>query len=51
MHHHHGRLAQFFDAWHALFPPDAQYRHDQMELRTELSDGRRRSSRATATRT
>ena len=38
MHHHHGRLAQFFDAWHALFPPDAQYRHDQMELRSELSD-------------
>jgi hypothetical protein len=38
MHHHHGRLAQFFDAWHALFPPDAQYHHDQMELRSELSD-------------
>jgi hypothetical protein len=38
MHHHHGRLAQFFDAWHAVFPPDAQYRHDQMELRSELSD-------------
>ncbi|MGE5124746.1 MAG: hypothetical protein ACM3PV_00530, partial [Betaproteobacteria bacterium] len=38
MHHHHGRLAQFFDAWHALFPPDAAYRHDQMELRSELSE-------------
>jgi hypothetical protein len=38
MHHHHGRLAQFFDAWHSLFPPDAEYRHDQMELRSELSD-------------
>jgi hypothetical protein len=38
MHHHHGRLAQFFDAWHAVFPPDAAYRHDQMELRSELSD-------------
>lgn len=38
MHHHHGRLAQFFDAWHALFPPDADYHHDQMELRSELSD-------------
>jgi hypothetical protein len=38
MHHHHGRLAQFFDAWHALFPADAAYRHDQMELRSELSD-------------
>ena len=38
MHHHHGRLAQFFDAWHALFPPDAPYSHDQMELRSELSE-------------
>jgi thiamine phosphate synthase YjbQ (UPF0047 family) len=38
MHHHHGRLAQFFDAFRALFPPDAEYRHDQMELRSELSD-------------
>ena len=38
MHHHHGRLAQFFDAWHALFPPNADYHHDQMELRSELSD-------------
>jgi hypothetical protein len=38
MHHHHGRLAQFFDAWHALFPPDGGYHHDQMELRSELSD-------------
>lgn len=38
MHHHRGRLAQFFDAWHAVFPPDAPYRHDQMELRSELSD-------------
>jgi len=38
MHHHHGRLAQFFDAWHAVFPQDAEYRHDQMDLRSELSD-------------
>jgi hypothetical protein len=38
MHHHHGRLARFFDAWHAVFPPDAEYRHDRMELRSELSD-------------
>jgi hypothetical protein len=38
MHHHHGRLAQFFDAWHAVFPPDAEYRHDRMELRSELSE-------------
>ncbi len=38
MHHHRGRLAQFFDAWHTLFPQQAEYRHDQMELRSELSD-------------
>jgi hypothetical protein len=38
MHHHHGRLAQFFDAWHTLFPQDAEYSHDQMELRSELSE-------------
>jgi len=38
MHHHHGRLAQFFDAWHAVFPPDGEYQHDQMDLRSELSD-------------
>jgi hypothetical protein len=38
MHHHHGRLAQFFDAFHALFPPDAEYSHDQMELRSELTE-------------
>src|SRR3990172_8215142 len=38
MHHHHGRVHQFFDAFRALFPPNADYRHDQMELRAELSD-------------
>src|SRR5574340_557310 len=38
MHHHHGRLAQSFDAWHAVFPQEADYRHDQMDLRHELSD-------------
>src|SRR5512139_2088089 len=36
MHHHHGRLARFFDAWNAVFPPDAEYSHDQMDLRSEL---------------
>jgi thiamine phosphate synthase YjbQ (UPF0047 family) len=38
MHHQHGRLAQFFDAFHTVFPQDAAYRHDQMELRSELSE-------------
>lgn len=41
MHHQHGRLAQFFDAWHALFPPEADYHHDQMQLRSELSDAQK----------
>lgn len=41
MHHHHGRLAQFFDAWHALFPPEADYDHDKMDLRSELSDAQK----------
>jgi hypothetical protein len=38
MHHHRGRLARFFDAWNAVFPPEAEYRHDRMDLRSELSD-------------
>jgi len=38
LHHHHGRLAQFFDGFRALFPPDAEYRHDRMDLRSELTD-------------
>ncbi len=38
MHHHHGRLAQFFDAFHAVFPQDAEYRHDQMWVRNQLPD-------------
>ena len=41
MHHHHGRLARFFDAWNAVFPPDAEYRHDRMDLRSELSDAQK----------
>ena len=32
------RLSQFFRAFHALFPQGGEYRHDQMELRTELTD-------------
>jgi hypothetical protein len=31
-------LSQFFRAFHALFPQGAEYLHDRMELRTELSD-------------
>lgn len=35
--HHQDRLALFFDAFRALFPPNAPYKHDQMHLRQELS--------------
>jgi thiamine phosphate synthase YjbQ (UPF0047 family) len=38
MHHQHGRLAKFFDAFHTVFPQNAEYRHDQMELRSELTE-------------
>jgi hypothetical protein len=38
MHHQHGRLAKFFDAFHTVFPQNAEYQHDQMELRSELSE-------------
>jgi thiamine phosphate synthase YjbQ (UPF0047 family) len=38
LHNNGDRLSQFFRTFHALFPQGAAYRHDQMDLRTELSD-------------
>jgi len=38
---HRERLALFFKAFRAVFPPDAAYRHDAMHLRAELSDEQR----------
>jgi hypothetical protein len=38
LRHSERRLSQFFRTFHALFPEGAEYRHDRMELRTELSD-------------
>lgn len=38
MHNRQDLLSQFFRAFRALFPEGAEYRHDRMELRTELSD-------------
>jgi thiamine phosphate synthase YjbQ (UPF0047 family) len=35
------RLSHFFRTFHALFPQGAAYRHDQMDLRTELSDAQK----------
>jgi len=37
LEHRHDLLHQFFDAFRAVFPPGASYRHDQMHLRAELS--------------
>jgi thiamine phosphate synthase YjbQ (UPF0047 family) len=34
----HDLVSQFFRAFRALFPQGAEYRHDQMHLRSELSD-------------
>jgi hypothetical protein len=38
MNNRHDRVSQFFRAFRALFPAGAAYSHDQMDLRTELSD-------------
>jgi thiamine phosphate synthase YjbQ (UPF0047 family) len=37
LHNSDHRLSQFFRSFRDLFPQGAEYRHDQMELRTELS--------------
>ena len=34
-------LSKFFRAFHALFPQGAEYRHDRMELRTELTEAQK----------
>jgi len=34
-------LSQFFGTFHALFPQGGEYRHDRMELRSELSAAQR----------
>ena len=38
LHHQHDLVSQFFRAFHALFPQGGEYRHDQMHLRSELTD-------------
>ncbi len=42
LHNSNDRLSQFFRGFHALFPQGAEYRHDQMELRTELTDDQKK---------
>jgi hypothetical protein len=41
MRHSQDRLSQFFRAFHSLFPQGGGYQHDQMELRSELSDAQK----------
>jgi thiamine phosphate synthase YjbQ (UPF0047 family) len=41
MDHRHDLLHHFFTAFRAVFPPGGEYRHDQMELREELSEEQR----------
>jgi thiamine phosphate synthase YjbQ (UPF0047 family) len=38
LNHQPDLLSQFFRAFSALFPQGGEYRHDQMELRSELTD-------------
>jgi thiamine phosphate synthase YjbQ (UPF0047 family) len=42
LRHNQDRLSLFFRAFHALFPQGGEYRHDRMDLRTELSDAQKR---------
>src|SRR5262245_34585452 len=41
MNNRYDLLSQFFRAFRALFPEGAEYQHDQMDLRTELSDAQK----------
>jgi hypothetical protein len=41
LHYRDDRLRRLFDAFRVVFPPGAAYRHDQMELREELSEQQR----------
>ena len=38
---HHG-VSKFFGSFHALFPQNAEYKHDKMELRTELTEAQKK---------
>jgi thiamine phosphate synthase YjbQ (UPF0047 family) len=41
MRHGQDGLSLFFRAFHGLFPQGGEYRHDQMDLRTELTDAQK----------
>jgi len=38
----HSGLSKFFGSFHALFPQNAEYQHDRMELRTELTEDQKK---------
>src|SRR5215831_19123066 len=41
MNNSYDLLSQFFEFFQALFPEGAEYRHDQIDLRTELTDAQK----------
>jgi thiamine phosphate synthase YjbQ (UPF0047 family) len=41
LRHDHGQLTDFIRSFHAVFPQGAEYHHDRMELRTELTDAQK----------
>jgi len=41
LRHDEDQLAQFIRSFHAVFPQGAEYHHDRMELRTELTDAQK----------
>lgn len=43
LHHSRDRLGSFVDVFGQLFPPNADYAHDELEKRRELSESQRRT--------
>ena len=41
LRHNHDHLSKFFGTFRTLFPEGAEYHHDKMELRTELTDAQK----------
>ena len=41
LRHDENRLAKFIHSFRTVFPQGAAYRHDRMELRTELTEAQR----------
>jgi thiamine phosphate synthase YjbQ (UPF0047 family) len=40
--HHPDKLSKFFGSFRAVFPEGAEYHHDRMELRTELTEAQKK---------